>query len=25
MNCFAPLIDRNVKAKMFGAVKEQKK
>ncbi len=25
MNCFAPLIDRSVKAKMFGAVKEQKK
>jgi electron transport complex protein RnfD len=24
MNCFAPLIDRNVKSKMFGAVKEQK-
>lgn len=25
MNCFAPLIDRNVKSKMFGAIKEQKK
>jgi electron transport complex protein RnfD len=25
MNCFAPLIDRSVKAKMFGVVKEQKK
>ena len=25
MNCFAPLIDRNVKTKQFGAVKEQKK
>ncbi len=25
MNCFAPLIDRGVKSKMFGAVKEQKK
>ena len=25
MNCFAPLIDRSVKSKLFGAVKEQKK
>jgi electron transport complex protein RnfD len=25
MNCFAPLIDRSVKAKMFGVVREQKK
>lgn len=25
MNCFAPLIDRQVKSKMFGALKEQKK
>ncbi len=25
MNCFSPLIDRSVKPKMFGAVKEQKK
>ena len=25
MNCFAPLIDRGVKSKMFGAIKEQKK
>ncbi len=25
MNCFAPLIDRGVKSKMFGAVKEQEK
>jgi len=25
MNCFAPLIDRGVKAKLFGAIKEQKK
>jgi len=25
MNCFSPLIDRNVKSNMFGAVKEQKK
>jgi electron transport complex protein RnfD len=25
MNCFAPLIDRNVKSKLFGAVKEKKK
>ena len=25
MNCFAPIIDRNVKSKMFGAIKEQKK
>jgi electron transport complex protein RnfD len=25
MNCFAPLIDRSVKPKMFGEVKEQKK
>ncbi|RJQ21239.1 MAG: RnfABCDGE type electron transport complex subunit D [Nitrospiraceae bacterium] len=25
MNCFAPLIDRNVKPKQFGAVKEKKK
>ena len=25
MNCFAPLIDRSIKPKMFGAVKEQKK
>jgi electron transport complex protein RnfD len=25
MNCFAPLIDRNVKSKVFGAVKEKKK
>lgn len=25
MNCFAPLIDRSVKARMFGVVKEQKK
>ncbi|NOZ68522.1 MAG: RnfABCDGE type electron transport complex subunit D [Deferribacteres bacterium] len=25
MNCFAPLIDRGVKSKLFGAVKEQKK
>ncbi len=25
MNCFAPLIDRNVKSKMFGVIKEQKK
>jgi electron transport complex protein RnfD len=25
MNCFAPLIDRNVKTKQFGAVKEKKK
>jgi len=24
MNCFAPLIDRNVKSKVFGAVKEKK-
>ncbi|HDH53308.1 MAG TPA: RnfABCDGE type electron transport complex subunit D, partial [Nitrospirae bacterium] len=24
MNCFAPLIDRSVKSKMFGAIKEQK-
>ena len=24
MNCFAPLIDRSIKPKMFGAVKEQK-
>jgi electron transport complex protein RnfD len=24
MNCFAPLIDRGVKAKLFGAIKEQK-
>jgi electron transport complex protein RnfD len=24
MNCFAPLIDRSVKSKLFGAVKEQK-
>lgn len=24
MNCFAPLIDRNVKSKLFGALKEQK-
>ena len=25
MNCFAPLIDRGVKTKLFGAIKEQKK
>ncbi len=25
MNCFAPLIDRSVKTKLFGAIKEQKK
>jgi electron transport complex protein RnfD len=25
MNCFAPLIDRNVKSRLFGAVKEKKK
>jgi electron transport complex protein RnfD len=25
MNCFAPLIDRNVKPRTFGAIKEQKK
>jgi electron transport complex protein RnfD len=25
MNCFAPLIDRSVKPKMFGAIKEKKK
>lgn len=25
MNCFAPLIDRNVKSKVFGAMKEKKK
>ncbi|MEW6002900.1 MAG: RnfABCDGE type electron transport complex subunit D [Nitrospirota bacterium] len=25
MNCFAPLIDRSVKSKVFGAVKEKKK
>lgn len=24
MNCFAPMIDRSIKAKMFGAIKEQK-
>ena len=24
MNCFAPLIDRSIKPKMFGAVKEKK-
>jgi Na+-translocating ferredoxin:NAD+ oxidoreductase RnfD subunit len=24
MNCFAPLIDRSFKAKVFGAVKQEK-